>query len=281
MVARSCINLLELVSGEVLNFPRTRRALRRVMTVPGTQSDVDGKQRDDDDDDNLNDFSSECHHKIIIVANFLPINAEKDKESGRWCYTYDEGSILLQLKDSVSSDTDVVFVGSMKADIDASEQDNVSVQLLEEFNCVPTFIPSDLHKQFYDGFCKQHLWPIFHYMLPMYPEFCNRFDRSLWQAYVSANKIFADKVMEVINPEHDYVWVHDYHLMVLPTFLRKHYNKIKLGYFLHSPFPSSEIYRTIPVRDEILKALLNADLIGFHTFDYAAIFYRAAAEFSA
>jgi trehalose 6-phosphate synthase/phosphatase len=78
--------------------------------------------------------------------------------------------------------------------------------------------------------------------------------------------------MEVINPDDDFVWVHDYHLMVLPTFLRKRFNRVKLGFFLHSPFPSSEIYRTLPVRDEILKGLLNSDLIGFHTFDYARHF---------
>ncbi|XLS45004.1 hypothetical protein HN51_001869 [Arachis hypogaea] len=261
MVARSCINLLDLVPREVLNFPQTHRALRRVMTVPRTFSDVDGKRRDDDDDDDeaedySNTFSSECNQKIIIVANFLPINAEKDKKTGRWCFTYDEGSILWQLKDSISSETDVFYVGSLKADEDASEQ-----------GCWRSSI-----KQFYNGFCKQHLWPIFHDMLPMHADFRNGFDRSLWQAYVSANKIFADKVMEVINPEQDYVWVHNYHLMVLPTFLRRRCNKIKLGYFLHSPFPSSEINRTLPVRDEILKALLNSDLIGFHTFDYARHF---------
>ncbi|KAG2702111.1 hypothetical protein I3760_06G075200 [Carya illinoinensis] len=78
--------------------------------------------------------------------------------------------------------------------------------------------------------------------------------------------------MEIINPEDDSVWVHDYHLMVFPTFLRKRYNRVKLGFFLHSPFPSSEIYRTFPVRDEILRGLLNCDLIGFHTFDYARHF---------
>jgi trehalose 6-phosphate synthase/phosphatase len=78
--------------------------------------------------------------------------------------------------------------------------------------------------------------------------------------------------MEVINPEDDFVWIHDYHLMIFPTFLRKRYKKVKLGFFLHSPFPSSEIYRTLPVRDEILRGLLNCDLIGFHTFDYARHF---------
>jgi trehalose 6-phosphate synthase/phosphatase len=109
-------------------------------------------------------------------------------------------------------------------------------------------------------------------MMPLSPEHGGRFNRSFWQAYVSVNKIFADKVMEVISPDDDYVWIHDYHLMVLPTFLRKRFNKVRLGYFLHTPFPSSEIYRTLPMRDEILRALLNADLIGFHTFDYARHF---------
>ncbi|KAJ1418221.1 Trehalose-phosphatase [Sesbania bispinosa] len=269
MVARSYINLLDLVSGDILNFPQTPRALPRAMTVPGVMSDLDGKQSNDDDS---NTVSSEQRRKMIIVANFLPLNAKKDDISGRWCFSYDEDSIFWQLKDGLSADTDVVYVGSLKVDVDASEQDKVSVQLLEEFNCLPTFIPSDIQELFYNGFCKQYLWPLFHYMLPMYPGYCNRFDRSLWQAYVSANKIFADRVMEVINPEDDFVWVHDYHLMVLPTFLRKRYSRVKLGFFLHSPFPSSEIYRTLPVRGEILKALLNTDLIGFHTFDYARHF---------
>ncbi|KAL2321860.1 hypothetical protein Fmac_026239 [Flemingia macrophylla] len=269
MVVRSCSNLSDLVSEDSSNSPQTPGALPHPLIVPGINSDVDVKLRDNDDS---NAFSSEFPKKIIIVANFLPLNAQKDEISGKWCFTYDGDSILLPLKNGLLSETEVLYVGSLKVDVEANEQDKVSLQLLEEFNCLPTFIPSDIQEQFYNGFCKQYLWPLFHYMLPLYPNYCNRFDRSLWQAYVSANKIFADKVMEVINPEHDYVWVHDYHLMVLTTFLRKRYSWIKLGFFLHSPFPSSEIYRTSPVRDEILKALLNADLIGFHTFDYARHF---------
>lgn len=82
------------------------------------------------------------------------------------------------------------------------------------------FLSEDIRNRFYLGFCKQYLWPLFHYMLPLSSEHGTRFDRGLWQAYVHANRYFADKVMEVISPEDDFVWIHDYHLMVLPTFLR-------------------------------------------------------------
>jgi trehalose 6-phosphate synthase/phosphatase len=178
----------------------------------------------------------------------------------------------LQLKAGLPREMEVIYIGCLKVDVGTAEQDEVAATLLENFNCVPAFLPLDVRTRYYHGFCKQTLWPLFHYMMPLSPEHGGRFNRSFWQAYVSVNKIFADKVMEVISPDDDYVWIHDYHLMVLPTFLRKRFNKVRLGYFLHTPFPSSEIYRTLPMRDEILRALLNADLIGFHTFDYARHF---------
>ncbi|CBI15059.3 unnamed protein product, partial [Vitis vinifera] len=193
MVSRSSYtSFLDAASGDLLNFPQTPRTLPRVMTVPGIISDV---------------------------ANFLPLLAQKDLNTGRWCFSFDEDALLLQMKDGFSSETDVVYVGSLKVDVDTSEQEEVAERLLAEFNCVPTFLPPDLQKKFYHGFCKQYLWPLFHYMLPI-----------------------------------------------------KRFYRVKLGFFLHSPFPSSEIYRTLPVRDDILKALLNADLVGFHTFDYARHF---------
>lgn len=263
MTSRSYANLLDLAGGDLLDIPHTPRSLPRVMTVPGIISDLDGES---------DVSSSGCRERKIIVANMLPLQAKRDIDTAKWCFSWDEDSILLQLKDGFSSDTEVIYVGSLKVEIDASEQDEIAQRLLDDFNCVATFLPHDLQKKFYLGFCKQQLWPLFHYMLPICSDHGDRFDRVLWQAYVSANKIFADKVMEVIDPDDDFVWVHDYHLMILPTFLRKRFHRVKLGFFLHSPFPSSEIYRTLPVRDEILKGLLNSDLIGFHTFDYARHF---------
>ncbi|KAJ0544797.1 putative alpha,alpha-trehalose-phosphate synthase (UDP-forming), Trehalose-phosphatase [Helianthus annuus] len=264
MASKSFANILELAPDNLqLDIPHTPRTLPRVMTLPGVINGYDG------DSDSI---SSGCRERKIIVTNTLPLHIQRDPDTLKLTFSFDEDSLYWQLKDGFSPETEVVYVGSLKVEVDASEQEEVAQKLLEEFNCVPTFLPHDLHKKFYAGFCKQQLWPLFHYMLPICPDHADRFDRLLWQAYVSANKIFADKVMEVADPDDDYIWVHDYHLMILPTFLRKRYNRVKLGFFLHSPFPSSEIYRTLPVRDEILKGLLNCDLIGFHTFDYARHF---------
>nr|POE67086.1 alpha,alpha-trehalose-phosphate synthase [udp-forming] 6 [Quercus suber] len=272
MVSKSYSNLLELASGESPTLGLMSRRIPRIMTVAGLISDID----DDKSESVCSDpsSSSALRDRIIIVANQLPIRAQKKTDGSKgWIFSWDEDSLLLQLRDGIGDhDMEVIYVGCLKEDVHPNEQDEVSQILLETFKCVATFLPPDLFSRYYHGFCKQQLWPLFHYMLPLSPDLGGRFNRSLWQAYVSVNKIFADRIMEVINPEDDFVWVHDYHLMVLPTFLRKRFNRVKLGFFLHSPFPSSEIYKTLPIREELLRALLNADLIGFHTFDYARHF---------
>ncbi|KAK2642527.1 hypothetical protein Ddye_024290 [Dipteronia dyeriana] len=271
MMSKSYTNLLDLASGNfpVMGVSREKKRLPRVMTVPGVISELD--------DDQANSVSSDVQSsviqdRVIIVANQLPVKAKRRPDNRGWSFSWDEDSLLLQLKDGLPEDMEVIYVGSLKVDVDVNEQDDVSTVLLDRFKCVAAFLPPEILTKFYHGFCKQHLWPLFHYMLPFSSTHGGRFDRSLWEAYVAANKIFSQKVIEVINPEDDYVWIHDYHLMVLPTFLRRRFTRLRMGFFLHSPFPSSEIYRTLPVREEILKALLNSDLIGFHTFDYARHF---------
>ncbi|KAI3515647.1 hypothetical protein L1887_14548 [Cichorium endivia] len=271
MQSRSYTNLLELASG---NFPvmgreRERRKLPRVMTVPGSITELDDDQASSVASDNPSSLSMD---RMIIVANLLPLKAKRRPDNKGWSFTWDDDSLMFRLKDGFPDDMEVLYVGSLTVDVDPIEQDDVAQVLLDRFGCVPTFLPPNLIEKFYDGFCKKQLWPLFHYMLPFSADHGGRFDRSNWEAYVAANKLFSQKVIEVINPEDDFVWIHDYHLMVLPTFLRRRFNRLRMGFFLHSPFPSSEIYRTLPVREEILKALLNSDLIGFHTFDYARHF---------
>src|ERR1700712_4943002 len=120
------------------------------------------------------------------------------------------------------------------------------------------------------------LWPLFHY----HPGEIT-FDESAWSAYKEVNRLFA-KTMAKDVQDGDLVWVHDYHLMLLPEMLREEIGtskkNVKIGFFLHTPFPSSEIYRILPVRDQILYGVLQCDLIGFHTYDYARHFLSSCAR---
>jgi trehalose 6-phosphate synthase len=120
------------------------------------------------------------------------------------------------------------------------------------------------------------LWPLFHY----HPGEIT-FDESAWSAYTEANRLFAKAIAKDVE-DNDMVWVHDYHLMLLPAMLREEIGNtkknVKLGFFLHTPFPSSEIYRILPVRNEILLGVLHCDLIGFHTYDYARHFLSSCSR---
>lgn len=239
----------------------------KVIRVPGVISDYETSSEDDN-----NNNKKLLSKRIIIAANQLPIRATRDSDTNQWNFEYDMNGAVLQLRGTLGADVEVVYVGCLKVEIDEDEQDDVSTLLMDKFRCVPVFLPADIGEKFYHGFCKHYLWPLFHYMMPMTWTQGPRFDRDQWTAYTISNKLFADRVTEIFDPENDYVWINDYHLMLLPTFLRKRFYRVKLGFFLHSPFPSSEIYRTLPVREEILQGLLNCDLIGFHTFDYARHF---------
>ena len=117
--------------------------------------------------------------------------------------------------------------------------------------------------QYYNGYCNNILWPLFHYLgLPQEDRLATtRSFQSQFSAYKKANQMFAD-VVNMHYEEGDVVWCHDYHLMFLPECLKKHNSKMKVGWFLHTPFPSSEIHRTLPSRSELLRAVLAADLVG-------------------
>ncbi|GAB4838190.1 Probable alpha,alpha-trehalose-phosphate synthase [UDP-forming] 11 [Ancistrocladus abbreviatus] len=274
MFSRSCLNL------NMLNFEdlpaisnHSKNRIPRVITAPGIISDFEADSDAAQEDATVP--SVVTLERRIVVANQLPVKGFKNADEGKWCFELDQDALVLQLKDGFPPNTEVFYVGSLKGvEIsDPKEQEEVSRLLLARFRCVPAFLSPEIQNKFYHGFCKHYLWPLFHYKLPMSPiDQGTGYDPTHWQAYVSANKIFADKITEIINPDDDFIWVHDYHLMILPTILRRRFHRIKLGFFLHSPFPSSEIYRTIPVRELILKGLLNSDLIGFHTFDYARHF---------
>ncbi len=115
---------------------------------------------------------------------------------------------------------------------------------------------------FYEGLANQALWPLFHH----FPSLL-RFDPQHWQAYVRANEKFRDEILKHLRPN-DLVWIHDYHFLLLPQMLRAVAPEIAIGFFLHVPFPSSSVFRTLPRREELLRGMLGADYLGFHTHRY-------------
>ncbi|KAK8642036.1 hypothetical protein V6N13_011398 [Hibiscus sabdariffa] len=150
MMSRSYTNLLDLASGNfpVMGQPREKKRLPRVMTVPGVISELD--------DDQANSVASDVQSsvfqdRIIIVANQLPVKAKRRPDNKGWSFSWDNDSLLLQLKDGLPEEMEVLYVGSLRVDVDPNEQDDVSQLLLDRFKCVPAFLPPDILTKFYHG----------------------------------------------------------------------------------------------------------------------------------
>ena len=155
------------------------------------------------------------------------------------------------------------------------ERDRVDA-MLKEKGCFAVWLTDEIVRLYYNGYCNNVLWPLFHYVpLPLETGLGETMAlQTQWRAYQDANERFADVVLN-LSQDGDLVWCHDYHLLLLPSLLKESVPTMKVGWFLHTPFPSSEIYRTLPLREEILRGVLKADLIGFHTYDYARHFVSA------
>jgi trehalose 6-phosphate synthase/phosphatase len=215
--------------------------------------------------------------RLLIVSNRLPITMVvedgnlKFKESSGGLVT-GLSAYLDSLKNAAFTTTEYVWVGWPGVMIDQKAQEKVKLELLSRFKSFPVFISEQAMEKFYHGFCNKTIWPLFHYF-PSYVIY----DEDYWLHYQKVNESFCATVMEIIKPE-DVIWIHDYHLMLLPKLLREKMPEVPLGFFLHIPFPSFEVFRLLPMkwRSQILQSLLAADLIGFHTHDYTQYFLRCA-----
>ncbi|KAI9189068.1 Trehalose-6-P synthase/phosphatase complex synthase subunit [Blastocladiella emersonii ATCC 22665] len=208
--------------------------------------------------------------RLIVVSNRLPVTISRDAADGSWRAKMSSGGLVSALS-GLKREMSFTWIGWPGVDFSPEDRVSVSDLLQREHSSVPVFLPDDIADAHYNGFSNSILWPLFHY----HPGEI-AFDEAHWDAYVTANHAFAGAIMTNVR-DGDLVWVQDYHLMLVPELLRarceaaglKH---VKIGFFLHTPFPSSEIFRILPVRREILLGLLPCDLIGFHTFDYARHF---------
>jgi trehalose 6-phosphate synthase/phosphatase len=197
--------------------------------------------------------------KWIIVSNRLPFKPEEDGTLSR-----SSGGLVTAIS-GIRFDSQAVWLGSFpqRLDRDAWRQ---AVAPFEppgsSMRYVPVYIEPDLYETYYNGLGNDALWPLLHYETGHV-----RFQPAAWEAYRTVNRAFADAILEVAEDD-DLVWVHDYHLFLLPKMLREANPRLRIGFFLHVPFPSSEIFRQLPVRAELLESVLGADLIGFHDYDY-------------
>jgi trehalose 6-phosphate synthase/phosphatase len=196
--------------------------------------------------------------RLLIVANRLPVTLTGDtvKKSS--------GGLVAALEGVGKEDYDVRWVGWPGGDVPAERQDAVRQQLGEQAQATPVFLSAREVAGYYHGFSNASLWPLLHDLPTRFA-----FDGGWWETYQAVNRRFADVVLDVVGDEADaLVWVHDYQLMLLPTILRERRPSLRIGFFLHTPFPPYETFRYLPRRAEVVAGLLGADLIGFHTFGY-------------
>lgn len=210
---------------------------------------------------------------VFAISNRLPVTIKRN-EDGSYSYNMSSGGLVTALS-GVKKTTSFKWFGWPGLEIPDEEKERVSNDLAEKFSCYPVYLSDDLADLHYNGFSNSILWPLFHY----HPGEMN-FDEVAWEAYTEANRLFAKTIATLVN-DGDTIWVHDYHLMLLPAMLREEVGqnkKIRIGFFLHTPFPSSEVYRILPVRRQVLLGVLQCDLIGFHTYDYARHFLSSVAR---
>ena len=205
--------------------------------------------------------------RIIIVSNRLPITLNRHDEG--LIYHPSAGGLATGLN-SLDESINKLWIGWPGHYLDPGyERDYIEHQFRKDGLC-PIFLTPDEVSFFYEGFSNKTIWPMFHY----FSEFID-YNERYWEEYKKVNQRFADKVCEMLQ-EGDQVWVHDYQLMLVPGMIREQKPQTTIGFFLHIPFPSYEIFRTLPWREDILEGILGADLIGFHTFGYMRHFLSAA-----
>jgi trehalose 6-phosphate synthase/phosphatase len=196
--------------------------------------------------------------RLIVVSNRLPFTLRRAGDS--WRTERSSGGLASAL-DPVLKRTGGLWVG-WPGEAPASRDERREEQILgwrQKHGYVAVDLPADVARNFYEGYANQTLWPLFHNFSTNVA-----FDPGGWSAYVEANRLFRDVVVQNVEPG-DSVWVHDYHLMLLPGLLREAMPQAVVGFFLHIPFPASEVFRILPRREELLRGLLGADLLAFQT----------------
>jgi trehalose 6-phosphate synthase/phosphatase len=215
--------------------------------------------------------------RLIVISNRLPFSIKPGSQTGGYEVTPSSGGLVsalssyIERRSAEDAEFECVWVGWPGGSVQPEDEAAFRGRCLREHGAHPVFLSDAEMDAFYHGFCNSTLWPLFHYF-PSYAAY----SEEQWATYQRVNRSFCEAALGVIRPG-DVVWVHDYQLLLLPKMLRERARDVQIGFFLHIPFPSFEIFRYLPTRwrRELLEGMLGSDLVGFHTHDYAQYFLRS------
>jgi trehalose 6-phosphate synthase/phosphatase len=196
--------------------------------------------------------------RLVVVSNRLPMTLRRTRDG--WRAERSPGGLATTLA-PILERQEAIWIGwpGASADGDDAERREILDRWALKERLIAVEIPREIVQGFYEGYANQTLWPLFHHFPARVA-----FNPQGWEAYGAANRIFLETLLEHVRDD-DLVWIHDYHLMLLPQLLREARPNARIGFFLHIPFPASEVFRVLPRRDEILRGLCGADLLAFHT----------------
>lgn len=210
--------------------------------------------------------------KTIIVSNRLPLHIRiKDKTIET---VPSVGGLATGIK-SIQDENNTLWVGWNGLAEDDVPCDHIKDEIVDAVikeDCIPVALSHYDLQNYYNAFCNRTLWPLFHY----FTEYVH-FSKKSWESYKEVNRKFAEEVLTYAEND-DLVWVHDFHLMLVPQYIKEKRPDLSVGFFLHIPFPVYEIFRILPCRTDLLKGVLAADLIGFHTHDYQRYFLKTVSR---
>ena len=198
---------------------------------------------------------------LINVSNRLPIKIENGIKANA-------GGLVSAFHD-IKAKMDFSWFGWSGTFEKTKSQKTKIINALKPYQYHPIFINQNDIACYYDGFCNSSLWPLLHYFPSHY-----KYQYEWYLSYLKVNETFAECLIEKA-PQNSFIWIHDYHLFLLPLMLKQSRPDLTIGFFLHTPFPSYEIFRIHPKRRDLLKGLMGSDLIGFHTYSYLRHFKSA------
>lgn len=205
----------------------------------------------------------------FIVSNRLPVTVARNTDKSI-AITRSSGGLVAGLE-KVFTTGDSYWIGHNGVFRNESGYNDLCRELQDQ-RLISVPLTKRAYTSYYSGLSNGAIWPLFHY----FPNSV-RFATEDWVAYQEVNDAFLRTILEVAEAG-DYVWVHDYHLMLLPNLLRRERPNLRIAYFHHIPFPSSEMFRILPIRRAVLYGLLGSDLIGFHTLDYVRHFLTSVSR---